>query len=188
MRNAIILHGLPSKKEYYSDAYPSASNSHWIPWVQKHLLINDIKADTPEIPNVYNPEYEVFVKEVERFDITAETTLVGHSMGAGFWVRYLTEHPQISIDKLVLVAPWLNTDHEYDFDFFDFEIDQSISDRVNEFIIFASDNDGDGVKQSVKLLEQKLPAVNARVFHDYGHFTFGSMKTDAFPELLEVIL
>lgn len=88
--------------------------------MQKHLLINNIKADTPEIPNVYDPQYEVFVKEVERFDIKAETTLVGYSMGAGFWIRYLTENPKVTVDKAVLVAPWLNPDHEYGFDFFDF--------------------------------------------------------------------
>jgi hypothetical protein len=27
-----------------------------------------------------------------------------------------------------------------------------------------------------------------RIFHDYGHFTIGSMKTPEFPELLEELL
>ncbi|HJM04245.1 MAG TPA: alpha/beta hydrolase [Candidatus Saccharimonadaceae bacterium] len=187
MRNAIILHGLPSKNEYYSETYPSASNSHWLPWLQKQLLINDIKADTPEIPNVYAPEYEVFVKEVERFDITPQTTLVGHSMGAGFWVRYLTEHPEITVDKVILVAPWLNLDHKYSFDFFDFNIDQAITQRINEFVIFSSDNDDMGVQDTVKLLQQ-LPDAKVKDFHEYGHFTLRSMKTDAFPELLKAIV
>lgn len=80
MSNAIILHGLPSKNEYYNDKYSSASNSHWLPWLQKHLMIHDIKADTPEIPNVYELSYETFVKEIERFDIDSHTMLVGHSM------------------------------------------------------------------------------------------------------------
>ncbi|MGK2896296.1 MAG: alpha/beta hydrolase [Candidatus Saccharimonadales bacterium] len=188
MRNAIILHGLPSKNEYYSDKYPSASNSHWLPWLQKHLLINDIKADTPEIFNVYDPHYDRFVKEVERFDITLETTLVGHSMGAGFWIKYLSEHPEVFVDKVVLVAPWINSNQSYKIDFFDFEIDPAIVERTNEFIIFASDNDDDGVKDCVRILLEKLPNITVREFHDYGHFTMGSMKTEAFPELLEVIL
>ncbi|MFY9228525.1 MAG: alpha/beta hydrolase [Candidatus Microsaccharimonas sp.] len=188
MRNTIILHGLPSRKEYYSEEYPSASNSHWLPWLQKHLLINDIKADTPEIPNVYEPKYEVFVKEIERFDITPNTTLVGHSMGAGFWIRYLTEHPELKVDKVVLVAPWLNLDHKYDFNFFDFVIDQTITQRVNELVIFSSDNDDIGVRDTVEFLKQKLPDTKVNDFHEYGHFTLRSMKTDAFPELLEAIL
>jgi predicted alpha/beta hydrolase family esterase len=188
MRNAIILHGLPDKKEYYNAARSSASNSHWLPWLQHHLMMQDIKADTPEIPNVYDPKYDVFVKEVERFDITPETMLVGHSMGGGFWVRYLTEHPEMTVDKVVLVAPWLNLDHEYAIDFFDFEIDPTITDRVNEFIIFSSDNDGQAMQDTVDLLRATLPAAIIRDFHEYGHFTMGAMKTDAFPELLEALL
>jgi len=150
--------------------------------------MHDIKADTPEIFNVYDPHYDEFVKEVERFDITPETTLVGHSMGAGFWVRYLSEHPEVFVDKVILVAPWINSDRSYDIDFFDFEIDPSITEHANEFVIFASDNDGESVQHSVKTLSEKLPNVVMREFHDYGHFTMKSMKTDAFPELLDVIL
>lgn len=188
MRNAIILHGLPSKEEYYDEARPSASNSHWLPWLQHHLMMHGIKADTPEIPNAYEPDYDVFVKEVERFDITPETTLVGHSMGAGFWARYLSEHPEILVDKVVLVAPWLNLEHEYDIDFFDFTLDPTITARVVQFVIFSSDNDGQSVKDTVKFLHEILPNVTIREFHEYGHFTMRSMKTDAFPELLELLL
>lgn len=188
MRNAIILHGLPSRDEYYSEKYPSASNSHWLPWLQKQLLKNDIKADTPEIFNAYAPEYGVFVKEVERFDITPETTLVGHSMGAGFWVRYLTENPDVTVDRLVLVAPWLNIGREYDFDFFEFEVDQKIAERVGTFVIFSSDNDRKAMQDTVTLLKGKFPEAVVKDFHNYGHFTLKSMKTDVFPELLEVIV
>jgi len=188
MKNAIILHGLPSREEYYDPAYPSASNSHWLPWLQKHLMINGIKADTPEIPHVYDAGYNVFVREVERFDITPETSLIGHSMGAGFWVRYLCEHSEIAVDKVVLVAPWLNLDHEYNTDFFDFEIDPQLTSRINQCIIFNSDNDGRAMQESAQYLKAKLPGVVVRDFHGYGHFTLGSMETNAFPELLDALI
>ena len=42
MKNAIILHGGPSKKEYYDLNMPSMSNSHWLPWLQAQLLKKDI--------------------------------------------------------------------------------------------------------------------------------------------------
>jgi predicted alpha/beta hydrolase family esterase len=132
-------------------------------------LKNDIKADTPEIFNA--PEYDVFVKEVERFDITSETTLVGHSMGAGFGVRYLSKHSEVVVDKVVLVAPWLNLDHEYDFDFFDFDIDQATTERVNSLALFSSDNDSQGVQDTVAFLQKKLPKSVVKEFHNYGHFT-----------------
>lgn len=188
MKNAIILHGLPSKEEYYSEKFPSSSNSHWFPWLQKHLIINDIKADTPEVPLAFDPQYESFVREVERFDINPSTILVGHSMGGGFWVRYLSEHPDIFVDKVVLVAPWLNLNHEENITFFDFEINPTIVDRVNEFIVFVSDDDHKDVQNSVAFLQERLPSATFKIFHSYGHFTLASMKTSAFPELLKAIL
>jgi predicted alpha/beta hydrolase family esterase len=188
MRNAILLHGLPSKDEYYSDKYPSASNSHWLPWLQKQLLINDIKVDTPEVPRAYDPEWNVWVNEVERFDIAPETILVGHSMGAGFWMRYLSEHPELFVDKVVLVAPWLNLDNEEDMDFFNFDIDPAIAERINDLTIITSDNDSVGVLNTVKFLQEKLPTATFRIFPGYGHFTLKRMKTDAFPELLDALL
>lgn len=67
-------------------------------------------------------------------------------------------------------------------------IDPSITDRVGEFVIFSSDNDSKGVQETVKILQEKLPSITLKDFHEYGHFTLGSMKTDAFPELLEAII
>ena len=55
------------------------SNSHWLPWLQKQLLNNDIFAETPEVPLSFEPLWERWVKEVEQFHITQETILVGHS-------------------------------------------------------------------------------------------------------------
>jgi predicted alpha/beta hydrolase family esterase len=188
MRNAILLHGLPSKKEYYNPDYPSASNSHWFPWLQKQLLMKEIKTDTPEVFRAFEMNWDSWAKEVEQFEITESTTLVGHSMGGGFWVRYLTEHPEIYIDKLILVAPWINIKHEEDTSFFDFEVDVSLIERAKEMIIFASDNDGDEVQASVRFLHDKFPNVSFRLFHEYGHFTQRSLPTNTFPELLEAIL
>lgn len=107
MKNAIILHGKsgPGEQEYYNPDFPAASNSHWIPWLQKQLMIRDIYAQTPEVPNSWKPDYATWCKEFERYDITPETVLVGHSCGGGFLVRWLSERPDVRVDKVVLVAP-----------------------------------------------------------------------------------
>ena len=152
------------------------------------LLRNDIKADTPEMFRAYDPHYDEYVKEVEKSEITKGTTLVGHSSGAGFWIRYLSEHPEVYVDKVVLVAPWINNDKSYDIDLFDFEINPAIVARANSFIIFSSDNDSATTQDSVKVILDILPNVTHREFHNYGHFTMKTMKTDAFPELLEAVL
>ncbi len=188
MKSAILLHGLPSKDEYYDSSQPSASNDHWFPWLQNQLMIRDFKADTPEVPQAYKMIWEDWVKEVERFEIDQQTTLVGHSMGGGFWVRYLTEHPELQVNKVILVAPWLNLSHEEDTSFFDFEIDPGIIDQANKIIVFESDNDEPDVQNSIKFLKDKIPNANYRTFHNYGHFCYRDMKTDAFPELLEEII
>jgi predicted alpha/beta hydrolase family esterase len=188
MRNAIILHGLADQKEYYGDKYPNGSNSHWLPWLQKRLITHDIKADTPDVPRPFDFDYQAWVKEVERFEMTTETTLVGHSMGGGFLLRYLSERPDLVVDKVILVAPWLNLNHEEKTDFFDIEIDPSILDRVGKLVIFASDNDDVVVQDSIALLKEVIPNATYKEFHEYGHFTLRSMGTDDFPELLEVIL
>jgi predicted alpha/beta hydrolase family esterase len=188
MKNAILLHGLTDKKEYYNPDRPSASNSHWFPWLQKELLMNEIKADTPEVLRVYELQYQSWVEEVERFPIGQDSTLVGHSAGGGFWVRYLSEHPEISIDKLILVAPWMDPNREYNTGFYDFEIDTNLANRVNELLIFSSDNDGQEMKDTIDLLKKKLPSVIVRDFHEYGHFTQRTLKDNKFPELLQAIL
>jgi predicted alpha/beta hydrolase family esterase len=187
-KTAIILHGLASKDQTYNGNFPSNSNCHWLPWLQKQCIVHDIKADTPEVPRTYEFNWQSWVREVERFEITPNTTLVGHSMGGGFWVRYLSEHPELNVDKVILVAPWLNLAHELRTDFFDFEVDPTIVGRTNKFVIFNSDDDDPSVQNSANFLKEKLPNIAFRTFHNYGHFCYGDMKTDAFPELLETVL
>jgi hypothetical protein len=72
MKNAIILHGGPSKEEYYDPGSPSMSNAHWIPWLQGQLLKHEIAANTPEVPHAFDRNWEVWKKEVERFEITSQ--------------------------------------------------------------------------------------------------------------------
>ncbi|MFX9688476.1 hypothetical protein ABTO93_19980, partial [Acinetobacter baumannii] len=61
--NAIIVHGTPTKEEYYDASVPSCSNSHWVPWLQKELLVRDIPAATPEMPDAWDPKWEVWKRE-----------------------------------------------------------------------------------------------------------------------------
>jgi predicted alpha/beta hydrolase family esterase len=188
MRNAILLHGLPSKEEYYNPTRPSASNSHWFSWLQNSLLIEDIQTHNPEVFQVYKAVWKDWVNEVERYDINENTILVGHSMGGGFWIRYLSEHPDLKVDKVILVAPWLNISHEEDIDFFDFKLSPKLLSQANKLVVFSSDNDHQDIKNSVKYLVSQFPKLKVREFHNYGHFTYGSMKTDEFPELAKECL
>jgi predicted alpha/beta hydrolase family esterase len=188
MKNVIIVHGMPDKKEYYSAEFSSMSNSHWLPWLQKQLMMKDVKADTPEMPHAYAPDYEVWKREFERFDITQETILVGHSCGGGFLVRWLSEQKEVKVGKVVLVAPWLDPDNENQNNFFDFTIDGDLSGRTGGVSVFVSDDDEADILLSVEMITVSLPEIRVVSFKNKGHFTYGDMKSEAFPELLEEVL
>lgn len=188
MKNAILLHGKPGKKEYYDPKIPSASNAHWFPWLQKQLLVHDITAHTPEVPNAWKPHYPTWKKEFERFEITSETILVGHSCGGGFLVRWLSENKNVKVGKVVLVAPWLDPNRKETTDFFELTIDPALSDRTSSIIIFNSDDDSESIQKSVRIIRESVKDVSYREFHNYGHFCRKDLRTEEFPELLEEIL
>lgn len=189
MNQAIILHGGPSKEEYYDPRFPSASNYHWIPWLQKQLLIHDIATHTPEVPKAYDRNWHVWSHEIDRYDIDSNTALIGHSTGAGFFIKYLSIHPEIKAHKLILVAPWLDPYQEHTKDFFDdFDIDPQLVNRVKNIIIFNSDNDEKSIHKTVEIIRSKLSTVICKNFHNYGHFTQNDMATSEFPELLDEVI
>lgn len=187
MRNAILVHGTCDKNEYFDGNEPSLSNAHWFPWLQKQLLVNNIFCQTPEMPDAHTPIYEKWKKEFERFDINENTILMGHSCGGGFLVRWLTEN-KIKIDKLILVAPWLDPERSKTTDFFDFEIDKDLLSRTNDCYLLISKDDDKDIHDSVKIIQENLPEIKIHNFENMGHFTFGQMHTEKFPELLNLVL
>lgn len=189
MKNAIILHGGPSKEEYYDPEAPSMSNAHWIPWLQGQLLKHDIPTATPEVPNSYDRNWNAWNKEVERFDIGPETILIGHSTGAGFFIKYLSIHKDLKVNKVILIAPWLDPFKEHTKNFFDdFDIDPYLVSRTAGITIFNSDNDQESVQKTVEIVRGKVKGLIYREFHNYGHFCYEDLRTDRFPELLQTVV
>lgn len=188
MKTAILLHGRPYKDQYYSPETVAQSNLHWFPWLQQQLITNNIFAYTPDIPLSYEPLWERWVKEIERYEITEDTLLVGHSCGGGFWVRYLSEHPDLKVGKVVLVAPWIDVEQEDPNKMFDFKLDPNFVKRTKGTVIFHSTNDAGEIINSGAKLREEVKSIGYKEFENYGHFTYKSMKTHEFPELLEELL
>jgi len=191
VKTAIILHGRPSKKGYYDSSRKNAqSNSHWLPWLQHELVIRDVLAQTPELPKPYLPVYEDWKELFEQFIIDSETILVGHSCGAGFLVRWLSEENR-KVGKVVLVAPWMNPkgfenkEKEIDENFFKFKIDPDIVSKTAGITVFYSGDDMESVQKTVEILEDNTKDIKFTEFHGYKHFTFNDMQTREFPELIE---
>jgi predicted alpha/beta hydrolase family esterase len=189
MNQVIIIHGAPEKEEYLGEGgWPSPSNTHWIPWVQTQLSYKEILSQAPEMPRPYDLIYENWVEVFEQFKVSNETTLVGHSCGGGFLLRYLSENKNVSPKKVILVAPWLDPEpKELSTNFFDFEIDQTLVKRTNLHIFMSSD-DFEGCLKSFETIERLLPNATYHKFIDKGHFTEPVLGIKAFPELLDEIL
>lgn len=188
MERAIILHGICDSEEYNSDEFPSSSNSHWVPWLQKQLLIKQIDCKTPDVMNSYKANYDDWYKTVKPHLIDSNTTLVGHSAGCGFFLKYLSENPEIKCKKLIMVAPFNDPFEKYG-DFLRCDIDNDLSERINEMHVFYSlDEPVKGIKETVDFIQSKYLKAKLKMFKDKGHFCFGNDGNGRFDELLDVIL
>lgn len=191
MKSATLIHGWNTKAEFMDPQVESPSNQHWFPWLTKQLMIRDIHTVSLEMPNSYYPEYDVWKKELERYELTPGTILVGHSCGGGFIVRYLSEHPDVRIDKAVLVAPWLGYDtgtEPFDETFFQFDIDPNFVSRTNHTVLLASTNDSEAVQKSISQIRQEVRDIHYIELQNKGHFCEEDLGTKEFPELLQEII
>jgi predicted alpha/beta hydrolase family esterase len=190
MSNAILVPGRPDRDEHYDPTRPSNSEDHWFSWLKRQLILQDIHAVSIEPPFPFRPRYDEWVREFERFEITPETILVGHSCGGGFLVRYLSEHKDLYVGKVALVAPWTNPNRNPNSDtddFFDFTIDPDFPARTAGVTVFISSDDGKSVIQTVELLRQHVNGLDFKEYTDKGHFTIKTMGTKEFPELLAAV-
>lgn len=187
MKRAIIIHGYNDKSEYEDSNRPAASNDHWIPWIQRQLLLKGIEAQAPEMPGFYEPHYDAWKQMLERFTPDEETILIGHSCGGGFLVRWLSESNQ-KVGKVILVAPWLDPEKVIDPHFFNFQIDPVIASRTDGLTVMYSTDDDPQILTSVGILKEKLQDSVFKEYTDKGHFVLSSLKTEEFPELLELLV
>ncbi len=176
---------MPSKEEYFDPAQPQPVDAHWLPWLKKELEIKGYEVHVPAMPEPYAPNYEKWKSVFESIPCDDETILVGHSGGAGFIVRWLSEH-DINVGQVFLVAPWIDPVNELKNDFFSFTIDQDLVDKTKGIEIFISDDDENFILQSVEKIKV-IKNIKIKQFKNRGHFDdFAGATT--FPELLEEII
>jgi len=184
MKNVIIIHGCPSDIEKAMSPETRTYDKHWIPWVREKLLLVGIDVETPLMPTPWQPDYEKFKNEFKKCNVTEESTLIGHSCGCAFLVRWLGE-TQRRIAKLILIAPWKIGDGEDVFRkaFYEYPIDVSIKQRVKEIVMFTADDEEDDGKKSLEIFHNALGGKIINLV-GRGHYTQGDMGTVEFPELL----
>lgn len=187
MKTAVIIHGYNDHSEYTDVNRPAASNDHWLPWLQRQLLLKGIEAQTPEMPGFYEPNYERWKSMLERFNPDESTILVGHSCGGGFLVRWLSEE-SVRVGKVVLVAPWLDPEKAIDPEFFEFTMDPDLISKTAGVHVMYSTDDFPEVLTSVQRLKTTLKNVSFEEYSGKGHFTLKDMGTEKFPELLQLLV
>ena len=185
MKEALILHGTCDKEEFFDESMSSLSNSHWFPWLQKQFLRHNFLCQTPEMPTPYNPLYEEWLKTFEDFCSEDVKIIVGHSAGAGFMLKWLQYNPKTKLDKLILVAPWLDIEKECA-DFLDFQMKDDALNNIKEVSLFYSTDDEKSILNSVDKILSLYKNVKIYSFGNKGHFVYGTIGS-TFPELWKVI-
>ena len=182
--NCVIVHGCPQNPERNLQL-KARYYHHWIPWVKRELTKKGIKTDSPLMPYAWYPDYQKFKKKFEKYKVTKNTILIGHSCGCAFLVRWLGETKR-RIKKLILVAPWKISDGEVKFRklFYGYPVDKTIKERVEEVIMFTADNERKDGKKSLDIFHKDLGGKIIEL-KGRGHFCFEDMGTEEFPELLK---
>lgn len=163
-------------------------DKHWIPWIKRELSGRGIKTETPLMPNPWEPDYNAFKKEFEKYPVSERTILIGHSCGCAFLVRWLGETKR-KIKMLILVAPWKKQwgNSKIKKAFYEYPIDKTIKSRARKIVLFTSDDEEESGKKSLRLFYKafggKIIKLKGR-----GHYTMKDMGTNEFPELLREVI
>lgn len=185
--DAIILHGKPPRERYDNPDLPKPHEANWLPWLQQELAQRSLRAAIPQFPKPYFPEYKPYVTEFEQYETDENTSIVAHSAGSEFLLRYLSEHPEVTLRQLLLVAPWTDSSGKYG-NFSNYTLDSNLANRVGRIVIMNSLDDTRAIQENVKDLRDKLDNIKYVELDGYGHFMLGNnMLNEAFPELLSEI-
>lgn len=188
MKSAILLHGMPSREEYFDAEQPPMAQKHWFAWLRRELISRNVEALSLVLPEPYDPDYKKWKTVLEEQNIDQETMLVGHSCGAGFLVRWLSEN-KVKVGKVALVAPWIDPAHSRANKMFNgLIIDMELAARTNGVCMFYSFDDDEEELATAENLKASITNLQVVEFKDRGHFVMSSMKTEEFPELRDWLL
>ena len=140
----------------------------------------------PKMPNAQNAVYKEWCIWFEKFLplLNDGVILIGHSLGAVFLAKYLSEHDVFKkISATLLVAPPFGRDLGEPLPQFSItEPLTKFNEQGGKIIIFHSKDDP--VVDFVELThyQEQLPTAEIRIFEDRGHFNM-----EEFPEIVEEI-
>jgi predicted alpha/beta hydrolase family esterase len=187
MKNAIILHGKPTQERYENLAEPKPHEANWLPWLGRQLSKQGVEVSIPALPRPYFPVYTNWKEVFEVNHIDKDTALIGHSAGAEFILRWLSENKDVSVEQVALVAPYHDFSGKYG-EFSQYDIDVDLPRRVGHITVLNSLDDDTQIQTSVERISTSIPEARIVELDGYGHFRIGhNMQTEELPVLLDVL-
>lgn len=180
--NVIIVHG--------AYGYPE---ENWFSWLKNQLTEIGIHCQVPQLPTPQEQTLNNWINVFNNFCkslITAETILIGHSLGAAFILRWL-ERYEIELETVILVGAFTGTVGCENFDllnqsFFSEPFDWvKIKHCSRQFVCYHGDNDPYVTFNNFNNIANKLEAKRI-IIHNAGHFNIQS-GYQMFPQLFQYI-
>lgn len=140
----------------------------------------------PVMPCKRNAKYLEWQIWLEKFFpfLRDNIILIGHSLGATFWLKYLAENNfPVKISQLHLVAAPLTETNESLGDFAPPAQLDKLAQQVNKIYLYYSQDDPVVPFSDLEVLATKLPPAEKIIFSNYQHF-----RLENFPELADKII
>ncbi|BAB04567.1 alpha/beta hydrolase [Halalkalibacterium halodurans] len=149
----------------------------------KQSLSSEHNVAYPEMPNPEAPEYDQWVKQVEKelSFIDGEVILVGHSLGGAVLVKYLSEKspPLPQVTGLYLIAPpFWGRDEEWQNEAFTIT-DPSTLPSIDRVVLYHSRSDHVVPSSHQTFYREIFPNAIIRTLNGNDHFFIGGL-----PELV----
>lgn len=183
--NIIFCHGvMPPEMDWETREY---YNGNWEKWLQFTVeKDHDVIMQMPKFPHAHAllMKYDEWEKIMDFQDINQDTVLIGHSAGGGFVLKYMAMHPELKIKQAILVAPWIDSNHEQPNGFYNgLDLsDNIINQTTNGIDMMASNDDMPDILSSINKIKQNMPNIRVYEYENRGHFL-----SPMLPEILDII-
>ncbi len=156
----------------------------WQDWIATRV---GSKADilSPSFPNKFNAVFDEWMVYFEKIlpHLTEQVSLVGHSLGAMFLVKYLHHHPLAKpVEQLILLAPCYDDDSQEDLGSFAISSAKELEKSAKEIHLLHSKDDPVVPFNELSKFRNDLPSAKVHIFEDKNHFF-----DPEFPELLDIL-
>jgi predicted alpha/beta hydrolase family esterase len=194
-QQVFVIHGgnaFDTYEEYFSYLQSKEVSLEKLQAKDWKMLLQDKLGDAyeaflPKMPNSQNAVYKEWCIWFEKFLLLLNdgVILVGHSLGAVFLAKYLSEHAvNKKIKATLLVAPPFGRDLGEPLP--QFSITEPLTkfkEQGGKIVIFHSKDDPVVDFSELAHYQEQLPAAHIHIFEDRGHFNM-----EDFPEMVEEIM